>query len=155
MGAAWFYHLTRQPLEATLPTLLTKARAAGWRVTVRGTDRARMEWLDDRLWLIGDGEFLPHGLAGGEFDADQPVLLTTQADVPNGAACVMAVDGAEVTPAEVADYERVCILFDGNDAAAVAHAREQWKALTGAGCAAAYWSEDSGKWEKKAESGGG
>ena len=155
MGAAWFYHLTRQPLEATLPMLLTKARSAGWRVTVRGTDRARMEWLDDKLWLIGDGDFLPHGLAGGAFDADQPVLLTTEAAVPNGAACVMAIDGAEVSPGEIAEYERVCILFDGNDAAAVAHAREQWKALTGAGCAAAYWSEESGKWEKKAESGAG
>jgi DNA polymerase-3 subunit chi len=31
-------------------------------------------------------------------------------------------------------------------------ARVQWKALTGAGCAAQYWSEESGNWEKKAES---
>ena len=35
----------------------------------------------------------------------------------------------------------------------MAHARGQWKALTGAGCAAEYWSEESGRWEKKAESG--
>ena len=26
-------------------------------------------------------------------------------------------------------------------------------ALTGAGCAAKYWSEESGRWEKKAEKG--
>ena len=153
MGAAWFYHLTRGPLEATLPMLLAKSRAAGWRVAVRGSDAGRIAWLDEKLWLLGDADFLPHGVAGGDFDADQPVLLTTAREVPNGAACLMAIDGAEVAPEEVAALERVCILFDGNDEASVLRARAQWKALTGAGCAAAYWSEESGKWEKKAENG--
>jgi DNA polymerase-3 subunit chi len=46
---------------------------------------------------------------------------------------------------------RVCILFDGNDDAALDTARGQWKALTRAGCSAQYWSEESGRWEKKAE----
>jgi DNA polymerase III subunit chi len=151
MGAAWFYHLTRAPLEETLPMLLAKSRAAGWRVAVRGRDPDRIAWLDERLWL--SEEFLPHGVAGGAFDADQPVLLTTGAAVPNGAACLMSVDGAEVAPEEVAAMERVCILFDGNEPAAVQRARAQWTALTAARCAAAYWSEESGRWEKKAETG--
>jgi DNA polymerase-3 subunit chi len=153
MGAAWFYHLTKAPLEATLPMLLARSRAAGWRVVVRGTDPARIAWLDEKLWLGGDEAFLPHGVAGGEFDADQPVLLTVGREVPNGAACLMAIDGAEVAPGEVAAMERVCILFDGNDEAAVLRARAQWKALTAAGCPAAYWSEEGGRWEKKAETG--
>lgn len=153
MGAALFYHLTRQPLEATLPMLLEKSRARGWRVVVRGTSQERMRWLDDRLWLGADDSFAPHGLAGGGFDADQPVLLTTGTEAPNGAACLMAVDGAEVTPEDCAAMERVCILFDGNDEAAVNRARAQWKALTEAGVTAEYWSEASGRWEKKAESG--
>ena len=51
MGAAYFYHLTRQPLEAALPMLLGKARGAGWRIAVRGRDAARMDWLDEKLWL--------------------------------------------------------------------------------------------------------
>ena len=38
MGAAYFYHLTRRPLEAALPQLLERALAQGWRVAVRGTD---------------------------------------------------------------------------------------------------------------------
>lgn len=151
MGAAYFYHLTRAPLEVTLPVLLEKALSAGWRVAVRGTDADRLDWLDEKLWT-GDG-FLPHGRAGGEHDADQPVLLTTEPAAPNGAACLMAVDGAEVTPGEVAAMERVCILFDGHDPAAVEAARGQWRALTEAGCAAKYWSEESGRWQMKAESG--
>jgi DNA polymerase-3 subunit chi len=151
MGAAYFYHLTQRPLEVTLPLLLGKALQAGWRVAVRGRDPARMDWLDQKLWLGPEDSFLPHGLAGGPHDADQPVLLTTGAERPNGAVCVMAVDGAEVPPDEVQALERVCILFDGNDTDAVTIARGQWKALTAAGCSAQYWSEASGKWEKKAE----
>lgn len=151
MGAAYFYHLTRQPLEATLPILLEKSLGAGWRVAVRGRDAARLAWLDERLWLGPEDGFVPHGIAGGPHDADQPILLTTDSARPNGAVCLMAIDGAEVSAEEVQALERVCILFDGNDDAAVQVARGQWKALTGAGCAAQYWSEAGGRWEKKAE----
>ena len=153
MGAVYFYHLTNGPLEATLPTLLTKARAAGWRIAVRGTDAKRLDWLDDKLWLLSDDSFLPHGIAGGEFDAEQPILLTTGNEMPNAAACLMAIDGAPVAPGEVEKLERVCILFDGNDPAALEVARGQWKTLTSAGCAAQYWSQESGSWAKKAEAG--
>ena len=154
MGAAFFYHLTRSPLEATLPLLLTKSLQAGWHVVIRGTSAERLDWLDQKLWQGGDESFLPHGIAGGAHDADQPILLTTGPDAPNGAQCLMAVDGAEVTAEDCAGLERVCRLFDGNDPAALDRARGQWKALTGAGITAQYWSEEGGGWQKKAESGG-
>ena len=35
---------------------------------------------------------------------------------------------------------------------AVEAARDQWRAVTGAGCKAQYWSQESGTWEMKAES---
>ena len=73
MGVAYFYHLTRRPLEETLAMLLGNSLGAGWRVAVRGTDGARLAWLDERLWLGAEDGFLPHGLEGGEHDADQPV----------------------------------------------------------------------------------
>lgn len=151
MGAAYFYHLTRSPPEQALALLLDRARAQGWRVAVRGSDAKRLAWLDEKLWLGAEEGFLPHGLAGGPHDADQPVLLTTAAAAANAPACVMAIDGAEVTAAEAAALERLCILFDGNDEAALARARIQWKDLTEAGTPAQYWSEESGRWEKKAE----
>jgi len=151
MGAAYFYHLTQRPLEATLPLLLEKSLAAGWRVAVRGTDPGRIDWLDQRLWMGPEDGFLPHGQAGGKHDALQPVLLTAQEALPNDPACLMAVDGAQVAPEEVNRLERVCILFDGHDGMALDAARGQWRALTGAGCKAQYWSEESGRWEKKAE----
>ncbi|MEX0302946.1 MAG: DNA polymerase III subunit chi [Leisingera sp.] len=151
MGAAYFYHLTRRPLEETLPVLVDKARGAGWRIAVRGRDPERMAWLDDRLWLGPEESFLAHGLVGGPHDALQPVLLTSETEAANSPDCVMAVDGAPVSAEEVQALQRVCILFDGTDPEAVQHARSQWKSLTDAGCSAQYWSEESGRWEKKAE----
>lgn len=147
MGAAYFYHLTDTPLERTLPMLLGKAREAGWRVLVRGQNAALLERLDQVLWQDG---FLPHGMAGGPHDADQPILLG--ADVPSdGFGCVMSVAGGAVTPAEVGLLERTCILFDGYDEAALGVARGQWKMLTDAGCKAQYWAQQDGRWTKKAE----
>ena len=148
MGNALFYHLTRSPAESLLPVLIGKSLAAGWQVELRGTDPARMERLDLHLWQ-GDG-FLPHGLAGGPHDARQPVLLTVAGQAAaNGPACLMALDGAEVAPAECQALTRTCIIFDGGDAAATARARDQWRSLTGAGVEAEYWSEESGRWERK------
>ncbi len=151
MGAAYFYHLTQRPLADTLRMLLGKSLESGWRVAVRGTDTAALAALDTALWLGPEEAFLPHGLAGGPQDADQPVLLTTSGEAANNAQCVMAIGGAEVTAAEVAALERVCILFDGADEAALARARAQWKALAQAGASAKYWSEEGGRWEMKAE----
>lgn len=149
MGAAYFYHLTESPLDVALPMLVGKARDVGWRVLVRGTDRALLERLDSVLWQGPEDGFLPHGLAGGPHDDDQPILL---GDVPSdGFSCVMSVAGAEVTAEEVKSAERVCILFDGHDGDALQHARGQWRTLTDAGCSAQYWAQDGGRWTKKAE----
>ncbi|MBB95545.1 MAG: DNA polymerase III subunit chi [Rhodobacteraceae bacterium] len=151
MGDVLFYHLTRRPIEAVLPMLLDRSLQVGWRVVVRGTDDRRMAWLDERLWLGPEESFLPHGLSGGPHDDLQPVLLTSDRQDLAGCACLMSVDGAEIAAEEVAALERACVLFDGSDDGAVQRARAQWKQLTSAGCKAQYWSEDSGRWEKKAE----
>lgn len=150
MGAAYFYHLTESPVEVALPALLGKARAAGWRVLVRGRDQGLLARLDDLLWERPEEGFFPHGLAGGAADAEQPVLLGDIADAA-GFDCVMAISGADVTAAEITTLSRVCILFDGHDEAALTQARGQWKALTEAGCAAQYWAQEAGRWVKKAE----
>ena len=149
MGNALFYHLTRSGPAQLLPMLIGKSLQAGWRVEVRGRDRARQVALDEQLWLP-EG-FLPHGLAGGPHDARQPVLLRA-ADAPpaaNSPDCVMVLDGAQISGDEAQAVTRTCIIFDGNDPAAVDRARDQWRALTGAGVAAEYWSEAGGRWEKK------
>ena len=150
MGNALFYHLTRSPAARLVPLLLGKSLQAGWRVELRGTDRARMARLDDELWLA-EG-FLPHGMAGGPHDAAQPVLLTVAGEGHGGAAaaeCLIALDGAAVAPEECTAAQRLCIVFDGNDPPALDRARDQWRSLTGAGIASEYWSAAGGRWERQ------
>jgi len=153
LGEVFFYHLTRQPVEVTLRVLLEKSLAQGWRVAVRGRSDAFLERLDQQLWLQPEDGFLPHGRAGGAHDAAQPVLLTTGAEAANSPDCLVSVEGAGLGAEEIGAMTRCMILFDGHDAEATQTAREQWKTLTGAGAKAKYWSEESGKWEMKAESG--
>jgi len=152
MPAARFYHLTDSPAESLLPALIGKALEAGMRVALRGADRDRMAALDAALWRA-EG-FLPHGLAGGAHDADQPVLLLWDSrpapDLPNRPACLIALDGVSVDPAEAQALDRVLIVFDGADPSAVQTARGQWRALTGAGVPAEYWNREGGRWTCKA-----
>ncbi|MCH2077361.1 MAG: DNA polymerase III subunit chi [Rhodobacteraceae bacterium] len=131
--------------------LLEKSLEAGWRVAVHGTDIERLKMLDEKLWLGPEDGFLPHGLAGGDHDAQQPVLLTT-GEATNDPQCVMSIDGAEISPDMAQAKERTFILFDGLDGDAVQRARVQWKAMTGAGVAAQYWAQEAGRWVMKAES---
>jgi len=150
MGTAMFYHLTRSTPQQTLAMILPRALAQGWRVMLRGTDGAALERLDAQLWQGADDGFLPHGLAGGDHDADQPILLGT-GPIGNAAQGLVLLDGADTAPDEARPLERVWAIFDGADDAAVARARGLWTRLTTAGIAAQYWSEETGKWEKKAE----
>ncbi|MCG3266307.1 DNA polymerase III subunit chi [Yoonia sp. I 8.24] len=149
MGAAYFYQLKDSPLDVTLPMLVGKAREAGWRVLIRAVNPNLCARLDEVLWQGSEAAFLPHGVAGGPHDADQPILI---GDAPaTGFDCVICVDGAELTQAEVDGAERACVLFDGWDEAALSHARSQWKTLTDAGCAAQYWAQEDGRWAMKAQ----
>jgi len=145
-----FYHLTQTPLERTLPELLEKSLQRGWRVLVKGRDASRLEFLDNALWTYRADSFLPHGTAG-DSAKDQPIYLTVGDDEPNNADILMLVDGAEYPFENMATFDRVCVLFDGNDADAVAAAREGWKSTTAAKLPAKYWAQDDGRWVQKAE----
>lgn len=152
MARALFYHLTGDPPEGLLPVLIGKALDAGLRVAVRGAGADRMAALDRALWQ-GDG-FLPHGLAGGPHDADQPALLVWDATpapaLANRPDCLIALDAVDLDPAEARDLDRVLVVFDGNDERALGVARGQWRALTGAGIPAEYWNREGGRWACKA-----
>lgn len=144
-----FYHLTRSGPEEVLALILPRALAAGWRVMVRSNDAERLDRLDARLWLEPEDGFLPHGVEGRPSDADQPVLLG-QGPAVNRAQGVVLLDGAAPLPGEEA-LERLWVLFDGSDEAAVRAARGLWGRITGLGMAAQYWSEETGRWVMKTE----
>lgn len=144
-----FYHLTKTPLERTLPDLLEKSLARGWRVLVRGTDTDRLAFLDNVLWSYRDDAFLAHGLTGCERPEQQPIFLTNGDEIPNNPDILMLVDGRSLNVEEAGDYQRICLLFDGNDPEAVSGARDDWKAAVTANLAAKYWTQETGKWEQK------
>jgi DNA polymerase III subunit chi len=150
MGIVMFYQLVQSSAEQTARVLMSRAMGQGWRIMIRGTVPATLDRLDARLWMHPEDSFLPHGREGGPHDGRQPVLIGTGA-VTNGAKGLILIDGAEVSEKEARSLERVWVLFDGSDAGRLSFARGQWKRLTDLGLTAQYWSEDSGKWEKKAE----
>jgi len=151
MGEVSFYHLTHSPLDVALPELLHKTRARGWRAFVRSAQIDMLLRLDERLWLGDEAGFLAHGVSGGAHDAEQPILLSTgTGPVPNGADILFVVENGPLNEGEIADFTRVCVMFDGNNTVALELARTQWKTLSGSGHAAHYWAQDASGWVEKA-----
>jgi DNA polymerase III subunit chi len=150
MAEMLFYHLQRQPLEKVLPALVEKSLARGWRVVVQASSDERVDALDAHLWTYRDDSFLPHGTDREPEPAAQPVLLTTRDHNPNRAEVRFLIDGADV-PADAAGYERIVLLFDGEDPDALAAARERWTQAKAPGLATTYWQADEqGRWQRKA-----
>ena len=144
-----FYHLQRSPLEVVLPKLLEKTLQAGKRAVVLAASGERVEALAAHLWTYDPASWLPHGTAQDGSAEEQPIWLADRDENPNGAAFLFLTDGAD--SAQVAAFERCFDLFDGNDPAAVAGARERWQARRADDHAVTYWQQtDKGGWEKKA-----
>ena len=150
MTEALFSHLTQTPLEATLPTLLTKSLERGWRVRIQGPNRDALGRLDRHLWTYDDQSFLPHAMAGGPHDAQQPILLSTDDANANNAAVLMLVDGVHPLEKDLEQYTRACVFFDGNDPDQVGATRNYWTSLKSSGLETRYWAQDNGKWVQKA-----
>jgi DNA polymerase-3 subunit chi len=150
MTEVLFYHLQRQPIEKVLPQLLEKSLERGWRAVVQSSSEERIDALDAHLWTYRDDGFLPHGTYRESEAASHPVLLTVQDDNPNGANIRFLLDGTTV-PVDAASYQRIVLIFDGENDDAVAAARLQWSASKSQGFDATYWQTDeNGRWEKKA-----
>jgi DNA polymerase-3 subunit chi len=148
MTEMWFYHLQRQPLERVLPALLERSLGRGWRVIVQTPSDERIDALDAHLWTYRDDGFLPHGTMRDAERAAHPVLLTTADDNPNGATVRFLIDGAPV-PADAKAYERIVLIFDGEDDEAVARAREQWRSAKADAIETTYFQSDAdGRWQK-------
>jgi DNA polymerase-3 subunit chi len=133
-----------------LPALLQKSIERGWRAVVQVGSEERVEALDAHLWSWRDDAFLPHGTWRDTTAHEQPILLTANAENPNGAVVRFLVDGAEM-PGDVSAYDRVVLLFDGEDPEAVEAARARWSEAKIAGFDLTYWQADeNGRWRRQA-----
>ncbi len=154
MTEIWFYHLTSQPLDRTLPILIERSLQRGWKAVVQATTDERLASLDALLWTYSEASFLAHGVARDGDGELQPVFLTTGDENPNGASIRFFIEAAEIAPvldAQPDAYARIILMFDGNDDEQLANARAQWKTLKGQGRDLSYWQQDEdGRWTKKA-----
>lgn len=142
-----FYQLSRDPAEAAVTMLADKVLQAGQRLLVVADDPALSERISRALWSAADS-FLAHGAAGGEHDADQPILLSgaVAPDPANGAQCVLLADG--VWRDMAGSFPRVLLLFDGTT---VESSREIWRRLgQREGVERNFWRQEEGRWIKAA-----
>ena len=150
MTEVLFYHLKGQTLEQVLPPLLQKSLERGWRVAVQAASEERVEGLDAHLWTWRDDSFLPHGTWRDSEASAQPILLTVDDANPNRADVRFLVEGAGM-PGDPASYQRLVLLFDGDDPEAVETARARWSEAKAAGFEVTYWQADEkGRWQRQA-----
>jgi DNA polymerase-3 subunit chi len=149
MTEVLFYHLQNMSIENVLPPLLEKSLERGWRVVVQSTSQERTEALDAHLWTYSDDSFLPHATARAGDAEDQPIILSSEESNPNGANVRFLIDNA-VLPADSDRYERVVLVFNGDDGEALDAARQAWKDCKARGFEVTYWQADErGRWQRR------
>ena len=149
MTEVLFYHLQGMTLEGVLPPLIEKSIERGWRVTVQAASEERADTLDGHLWTYRDDSFLPHGTWRDRDAADQPVVISIDESNFNGSHVRFLVDHSEL-PANAETYERVVLVFNGEDEEAVAAARAAWSHCKARGLDATYWqTDDRGRWQRR------
>ena len=141
MTEVLFYHLQNMSIENVLPPLLEKSLERGWRVVVQSTSQERADALDAHLWTYRDDSFLPHATWRVSDVADQPIVLAVEEGNPNGANVRFLIDNAAL-PADTERYERVVMVFNGDDGEALDAARHAWKDCKTRGFEVTYWQAD-------------
>ena len=141
-----FYQLAGSPAEQVIASLAGKLLAQDQRLLIVAEDEPFLARLDRMLWDQGPTSFLPHALAGGTDDAQQPILLSTSEDAPNQARNMLIADG--IWRDSALNYDRSFYLFD---AGTLEGARLAWKLLAGReGVERRYWAQKDGRWAQQA-----
>jgi DNA polymerase-3 subunit chi len=149
MTEVLFYHLQNMSVENVLPPLLEKSLERGWRVVVQSTSPERADALDAHLWTYRDDSFLPHATWRVGDVADQPIVLAIEEHNPNGAAVRFLIDNATL-PRDSDSYERMVLLFNGDDSDALVAARSAWTDCKARGFEVTYWQADErGRWQRR------
>jgi DNA polymerase III subunit chi len=145
MSEVFFYHLEGSVAEDVLPDLLQRGFTRGLKMAVETPDMKRLSAFSQKLWATEDVSFLAHALEGEPYPEQQNIWLTLSVENPNGATFRFYFGGA--MPAVENTYERVSLMFDGDDAAELAAARQLWRDFKAKGAAIKYWKkDDGGRW---------
>jgi DNA polymerase-3 subunit chi len=149
MTEVLFYHLQNMSLENVLPPLLEKTFERGWRAVVHTTSEERADALDAHLWTYRDDSFLPHATWRIKDACEQPIVLTIDGHNPNQATVMFLIDNAPL-PENPEVYERLVLVFDGDDGVALEAARTVWADCKSRGFDVTYWqADDRGRWQRR------
>jgi DNA polymerase-3 subunit chi len=149
MTEVLFYHLQDMTVENVLPPLLEKSLERGWRVVVQSTSQERTEALDAHLWTYREDSFLPHTTSQAGDPQDQPIVLAVEEANPNRANVRFLIDNAAL-PADSGSYDRLVLVFNGDDGEALAAARSAWSECKARGFEVTYWQADErGRWQRR------
>ena len=144
-----FYQLNADPAEQVVALLARNTLAAGQRLLVVADDPALLARTSEALWSAkphkGREQFLANGIAGGEHDARQPILLSAVVNPANGAKFLALADGIW---REGEGIERAFLVFGAETLEA---ARATWRMLgEREGITRNYWKQEDGGWVKAA-----
>lgn len=132
-------------MASVLPSISERLIAAGARLLVVSGNAAQRAELDTALWAYRPDSFLPHGCAGGAYDAAQPLLITDRLDPLNAARNVALVDGN--WDDQALSFDRAFLFFADD---MIDGARGAWRGLASReGVERHYWKQDEGgKWRE-------
>lgn len=147
MAEISFYHLEHAPLEKALPALLDKVISSGKKAVVRMQSQSLLTALDASLWTAGHTKFIPHTAKKDADTEHTPIFLTLADENPIDADILISL---EASP-QFANFSRVLIMFNGQDAKELGESRTRWKQLKDEGHQLTYWQQESnGGWKKAA-----
>jgi len=136
-----FYQLSRDPAELVLPKIALGTLGAGERLLVVSEDADQLARISEALWTRLPETFLANGVAGGEHDARQPILLSHAPEPANGARYLALADGVW---RDMEQAERVFLLFPPER---IDDARGCWRMLGAReGVERKYWRQEGSKW---------
>ncbi len=107
-----FYHTTLANQEKFTCQLLEKCYKSNYKVLVRAADDEAQESLNKTLWTFAQKSFIPHGSALDPHPELQPIYITCGKENPNQSNVLMLYG---ITDGIYDEFERVFVVFDGND----------------------------------------
>lgn len=142
-----FYRLSRDPAAGVVPLLASKLLETGQHLLVVAQSAMQRQDISAALWSHKKISFLPHGVAGSEDEAIEPILISGEfIDAPaNGAQNIALADG--IWHDEALAFQRVFLLFDDSR---IEDARATWRKLKSAdGVERHFWKQnDQGRWSE-------
>ena len=103
----------------------------GRKVYIEAAGQSEAQDMDKRLWTFADGSFVPHAVAGGPDQAQEPVLISAQPGNPNSAEVLILLHPRD--PMASRDFSMAILLIPAEDGPELDACRDLYAKLREAG----------------------